>query len=238
LTQSSTIFPANVKLVSTQRYLDSGASVDGYGNFNLATHVGDDLQSVEHNRDLLIQHFNLPAEPKWLEQVHSNICLDASSAEYVGDASVTREQGVVCAVLTADCLPIFACNQTGTQIGVAHAGWKGIVNGVIESFIKQFESNESLVHFGPAISQQAFEVGAEVYQQFVDKDPLLSHAFVQKGDKYQLDIYQAAKIILNGLGIESITGGGECTYTQQEDYFSFRRDGKHSGRMAHLIWLE
>ena len=212
--------------------------MDGYSNFNLATHVGDNPQSVEHNRDLLAQYFNLPAEPKWLEQVHSNICLDASSDECVGDASFTCEKGVVCAVLTADCLPIFVCNQTGTQVGVAHAGWKGIVNGVIESFIKQFESNDSLVHFGPAISQQAFEVGEEVYQQFVDKDPLLSYALVQKGDKYQLDIYQAAKIVLNGLGIDSITGGGECTYIQREDYFSYRRDGKHSGRMAHLIWLE
>jgi len=238
LIQSSTIFPANVKLLSTRRYLDGGASVDGYGNFNLATHVGDNPQSVEHNRNLLARYFNLPAEPKWLEQVHSNICLDASSAECMGDASFTCEKGVVCAVLTADCLPIFVCNQTGTQVGVAHAGWKGIINGVIESFIKQFESNDLLVRFGPAISQQVFEVGAEVYQQFIGKDPLLSHAFVQKGDKYQLDIYQAAKIVLNELGIESITGGGECTYTQQEDYFSYRRDGKHSGRMVNLIWLE
>jgi YfiH family protein len=210
----------------------------GYENFNLATHVGDEAQAVAHNRTLLIKQFDLPSEPKYLEQIHSNICLQASSNKCVGDAVVTQDKGVVCAVMTADCLPIFACNTLGTQVGVAHAGWKGIVNGVIESFIKQFDSDDLLIHFGPAISPAAFEVGEEVYQQFIDKDIKLAQTFVAKGKKYQLDIYQAAKIILNGLGVKSISGGGECTYTQQDKYFSYRRDGVNSGRMAHLIWIE
>jgi YfiH family protein len=109
---------------------------------------------------------------------------------------------------------------------------------VIESFIEQFESDDLLAHFGPAISQAAFEVGGEVYQQFIDKDTKLDSAFVAKGDKYHLDIYQAARIILNGLGVKSISGGDQCTYTQQDQYFSYRRDGAESGRMAHLIWIE
>ena len=230
-------FPKNVKLVSTQRHLDGGASVGGYGNFNLATHVGDNAKAVTHNRNLLIKHFDLPGEPKYLEQIHSNICLQASSDDCVGDAVVTTKKGVVCAVMTADCLLIFACNQAGTQVGVAHAGWKGLVNGVIESFIEQFESDDLLTHFGPAISQVNFEVGKEVYQQFIDKDLRLDQAFIAKGSKYQLDIYQAARIILNGLGVKSISGGDECTYTQKDKYFSYRRDGAQSGRMAHLIWI-
>jgi len=238
LIRSSCIFPANVKLVSTQRHLDGGASVGGYDDFNLATHVGDDAKAVAHNRDLLIKQFDLPSEPKYLEQIHSNICLQASSNECVGDALVTQDKGVVCAVMTADCLPIFACNTSGTQVGVAHAGWKGVVNGVIESFIEQFDPNDLLVHFGPAISQAAFEVGEEVYQQFIDKDLKLQQAFKSKDDKYQLDIYQAARIILNGLGVVSISGGDECAYTQKDKYFSYRRDGAKSGRMINLIYLK
>jgi YfiH family protein len=210
----------------------------GYENFNLATHVGDDIKAVERNRTLLIKQFNLPSEPQYLEQIHSNICLQVPSDVCVGDAVVTKDSDTVCAVLTADCLPIFACDTSATQVGVAHAGWKGIVNGVIESFIDSFESKNLLVHFGPAISQAAFEVGEEVYQQFIDKDIKLAQAFVAKGNKYQLDIYQAARIVLSGLGVISISGGDECTYTQQDKYFSYRRDGANSGRMAHLIWIE
>jgi len=235
-------FPKNVKLITTTRFFNennrSCLIADGYDNFNLALHVGDNAIKVKNNRALLISKYNLPCEPKYLEQIHSNICLQASSDDCVGDAVVTQEKGVVCAVMTADCLPIFACNQSGTQVGVAHAGWKGIVNGVIESFIDSFESKNLLVHFGPAISPAAFEVGEEVYQQFIDKDIKLAQAFVAKGNKYQLDIYQAARIVLSGLGVKSISGGDECTYTQQDKYFSYRRDGANSGRMAHLIWIE
>jgi YfiH family protein len=211
---------------------------DGYDNFNLALHVGDNAIQVKNNRELLLKKYNLPSVPKYLEQIHSNICLQASSSDCVGDAIVTTEKGVVCAVMTADCLPIFVCDTLGTQVGVAHAGWKGLVNGVIESFIDSFESKNLLVHFGPAISQAAFEVGEEVYRQFIDKDLKLEQAFIAKGVKYRLDIYQAARIILNDLGIKLISGGDECTYTQQDKYFSYRRDGANSGRMAHLIWIE
>ena len=200
--------------------------------------MGDEAQAVAHNRATLIKQFDLPSEPKYLQQIHSNICLQATSIECVGDAVVTQDKGVVCAVMTADCLPIFACDALGAQVGVAHAGWKGIVNGVIESFVDQFESSDLLVHFGPAISQAAFEVGKEVYQQFINKDAKLDQAFIAKGKKYQLDIYQAARIVLNGLGVKSISGGDECTYTEQDKYFSYRRDGAKSGRMINLIYIK
>ena len=224
------------------RYLDNPlenlSAENGYADFNLATHVNDNAQAVAQNRQRLIKAFSLPSEPKWLEQIHSNICLDASSAECIGDAIITQEKGVVCAVLTADCLPIFISNQSGTQVGVVHAGWKGVLNGVIESTIAKFNDTNLLAHFGPAISQTAFIVGDEVYQQFISKNAQLKKAFIQNGSKYQLDIYQAARIILKDLGVESITGGDECTYLQKDKYFSYRRDGENSGRMAHLIWIK
>ncbi|MDG2353191.1 MAG: laccase domain-containing protein, partial [Gammaproteobacteria bacterium] len=183
-------FPKNIHLVSTTRFFNSNNRSclieNGYDNFNLALHVGDNIAQVTNNRELLLKKYDLPSAPKYLEQIHSNICLQASSDDCVGDAVVTTKKGVVCAVMTADCLPIFACNQAGTQVGVAHAGWKGLVNGVIESFIEQFESDDLLAHFGPAISQVNFEVGKEVYQQFIDKDAKLDQAFITKGDKYQL----------------------------------------------------
>ena len=235
-------FPDNVQVVSTMRYLDNPlenlSAENGYADFNLAMHVDDNLQTVARNRAQLIQAYSLPSEPKWLEQTHSNICLEASSAECIGDAVITQEKGVVCAVLTADCLPIFISNQHGTQVGVVHAGWKGVLNGVIESTIAKFSDTNLLAHFGPAISQTAFTVGDDVYQQFIGKDVKLKDAFIQKGDKHQLDIYQAARIILKDLGVESITGGDECTFKQKDKYFSYRRDGEKSGRMAHLIWIK
>lgn len=230
-------FPNNIKWITTTRYIEGGASTDGYDNFNLAIHTGDNLDAVVHNRALLVRHFNLPNTPKWLNQTHSNICLEASSYDCEGDAVITREKNMICAVMTADCLPIFASNQSGTQVGVAHAGWQGILNGVIESFVKSFDDKNLLIHFGPAISEKNLEVDSEVFEQFIAKDKKLNEALTQKGEKYHLDIYQAARIILNNLGIFSITGGNECTVVQSQDYFSYRRDGAESGRMAHLIFI-
>ncbi len=242
-TKQRTNFPKNVQLISTTRSVDSGASLactfaDGYAEFNLASHVGDDFDRVMKNREWLIAKYKLPSAPKYLEQIHSNICLDDSNSECIGDAVVTQKQGVVCMVMTADCLPIFASNEAGTQVGVAHAGWKGIVGGIIESFIDQFNNQPLIVHFGPAISQANFEVGSEVYQQFIDKEAALADAFITSKDKYLLDMYQAASIILTQLGVQNISGGNQCTYAQSRQYFSYRRDGSHSGRMANLIWIK
>jgi len=226
-----------VSIASTSRYIDGGESVGRYSNFNLGIYVGDDTSSVQLNRDLLSKLCKLPSEPRWLKQVHSSVCVDDDSVGIdCADASVTTDCGVVCAILTADCLPIFACSTDGTRVGVAHAGWKGIVNGVIESFVDSFNGDDLLVHFGPAISKSAFEVGDDVYQQFIDKDESLGESFIGYKSKYKLDIYKAARIILNGLEVRNISGGDQCTYMQDDKYFSYRRDGTHSGRMAHLIW--
>ena len=232
------MLPKGVRILSTQRYLTGGASQNNFANFNLATHVGDDPAHVAHNRQLLIDHFKLPSAPKYLEQIHSAICLDASGDTCMGDAAITNQPNTLCLVMTADCLPIFAVRGDGQQVGVAHAGWKGIVGGVIESFVSRFPSQDLHIHFGPAISQAHFEVGEEVLAQYLDKDPNLGEAFEQRDGRYYLDLYQAARIILTQLGIQQISGGDQCTYAQGEQYFSYRRDGQYSGRMANLIYFE
>ena len=232
-----TNFPDNINVLSTVRYIDGGASTNNYSNFNLGLHTGDDESSVKHNRKLLRELYKLPSQPRWLNQTHSNICIDASNVNVENaDASITSRDGVVCAILTADCLPIFACNRRGTVVGVAHAGWKGIVDGIVESFVESFKDDELLFHFGAAISQEAFEVGDDVYMQFINKDSSLRNSFIKYNDRYRLNIYSAAKTILNGIGMDNISGGDQCTYLQQDKYFSYRRDGLKSGRMAHLIW--
>lgn len=232
------IFPENVRLLTTPRYIDGGAGCGCYDNFNLADYVGDNEAAVAQNRELLMQRFDLPTQPKWLKQTHSDTCLDAGLMAdcAAGDATFTDEVGVVCAILTADCLPIFAANKSGTKVGLAHAGWQGILNGVIEEFVDKLD-DDLLVHFGAAISQAALELDEPIYQQFAAKNATLKTAFVAKNDKYYLDIYGAAKIILNEKGVNNISGGEHCTYAENERYFSFRRDGARSGRLGHFIWL-
>ena len=232
------MLPNGVKLITTERYLTGGASQHNFANFNLATHVGDDPESVAHNRQLLIDHFALPSTPKYLQQIHSDICLDANGGDCVGDAVITDKPNTICLVMTADCLPIFASSNDGQQVGVAHAGWKGIVNGVIDTFVSRFKTQDLHIHFGPAISKAHFEVGEEVLAQYLDKNSALGEAFEQRDGRHYLDLYQAASIVLNQLGIDRISGGDQCTYTQDDQYFSYRRDGQHSGRMANLIYFE
>jgi len=146
---------------------------------------------------------------------------------------------MVCGVLTADCMPVFVCDKRGTVVGIAHAGWRGLAGGVIESLIEEInvEGSELLVHLGPAISQSAYEVGNEVKTQFLDRNSIFERSFIEKNSKHYLDLYDGAKVILEGYGITSISGGDCCTYEDSKQFFSFRRDGTCSGRMAHLIWM-
>ena len=236
------LFPSNVKLLSTSRFLDYGNSKGDFKNFNLALHVGDQQSAVLANRDLLLSHYNLPSAPVWINQTHSNLSVDADSISSIvdADASYSKKSGIVCAVLTADCLPIFICNKEGTTIGIAHAGWRGLVDGIIESLIESFDCNgeDLLVHLGPAISQLSFEVGVEVRAQYLSKNKHFKNCFTCLNNKYYLDLYETAREILKSFGVTSISGGNRCTYNESDQYFSYRRDGKYSGRMAHLIWME
>jgi YfiH family protein len=240
-------FPKKVRFISTPKVIEGGHSLGQYENFNLATHTNDNLENVKKNRLLLIEKFNLPNAPKYLEQIHSDTCVTFDKVDELtnivqADAAITKKKGVVCCVLTADCLPIFACDKQGTTVGVCHAGWQGILNGVIESFIKKMaiNANDTLVSFGVAIGPKSLELGEDVYLQFIKKDKSFQKAFQkskQKLDKYYLDIYKVAMIILNQQGIKNIKEGGLCS-VKNKDYFSYRRQGVNSGRHAHLIWLE
>ena len=233
--------PENVHAFTTLR--TGGVSSGGYSEYNLADHVGDEPQAVRSNRAKLRDDLSLPAEPVWLEQVHSNkvVRADEISAGQIvqADASFTTKKGVVCVVMTADCLPVFICNQAGTEVAVAHAGWRGLHAGIISNTIKAMQSSaqQLLVSLGPAIGAGEFEVGDDVLTAFVDKNSANRSAFVAttKGH-YLCDIYQLARTELESIGVDKIAGGNCCTYREEQRFYSYRRQPK-TGRMASLIWL-
>ena len=235
-------FPSNVKLLSTKRFIGGGRSSKNFENFNLALHVNDSQASVLENRKTLKSHFNLPSEPVWVNQTHSSICIDAASINTIieADATYTSKVGIVCGIMTADCLPVFVSKTDGTMVGLAHAGWRGLISGVIENLIKSFNSNgeDLVVHFGPAISKNFFEVGDEVRSVYLSKNINLESSFSVKNNRNYLDLYEAARVILEDFQIKSISGGDRCTFQESRDFFSYRRDGINSGRMAHLIWMK
>lgn len=234
-------FPKNVNFISTKRYLAGGRSKENFENFNLALHVNDRSDRVLKNRLLLKDYYGIPSDPIWINQTHSSICIDASSNKRIdeADASFTINPGVVCAILTADCLPVFVSKKDGSMVGIAHAGWKGLISGVIENLIDAFQSNgdDLIVHLGPAISENYFEVGVEIKDLYLSKNRNFSRSFSFYSCKHYLDLYDAAKVILESLNITLISGGDRCTFKESDVFFSYRRDGINSGRMAHLIWI-
>jgi len=232
-------FPENISVISTKRYLGKKQKsyFNGYDSFNIADHVADNSERVFDNRKKLVNYFDLPSEPRYLNQIHSDKCLRFDASECEGDAIYTNKKNEVCAILTADCLPIFITNTLGQEVAVLHAGWKGLLRGVIEKTLKSFDSKNLVAHFGPAISQDSFEVGEEVRDQYIAKDNSFTSAFKTHSGKHYLDLYSAAKLVLNNFDIYKISGGAECTFKQKDEYFSHRRDGKNSGRMANLIWI-
>ena len=235
------LFPKNVNFLSTERYLDGGKSIGNFENFNLGLHVNDKRENVLENRSILKDYYGIPSNPIWINQTHSSICVDASSTKRIAeaDASFTINPGVVCAVLTADCLPVFVCKKDGSMVGIAHAGWKGLISGVIERLIESFQCNgaDLVAHLGPAISKNYFEVGEEIKDLYLSQNNNFSRSFSFDKHKYYLDLYDAAKVILESLNIKCISGGDRCTFRESNEFFSYRRDGINSGRMAHLIWL-
>jgi YfiH family protein len=234
-------FPENVKLISTNRYLQGGSSDGNFENFNLALHVNDSSDKVLENRKLLHAYYNLPSEPAWLNQTHSSISLNASSVNSMkqADASFTSDSGIVCGILTADCLPVFVSKKDGSMVGIAHAGWRGLASGVIENLLDEFDcmGEDIVIHLGPAISKYSYEIGEEVKNIYLSKNANFERAFLYHNNKLFLDIYDAARVVLESYNISSISGGNRCTLKEKDDFFSYRRDGAKSGRMAHLIWM-
>ncbi len=229
--------PTNVHALVTTR--SGGVSAAPWDSFNLGNHVGDAAAAVTENRRRLRQH--LPAEPLWLKQVHGIGCLDAqrSASNELADAAFTHAPGMVCAVLTADCLPVLLCDEAGTVVAAAHAGWRGLAAGVIESTVMSMgvSGEQLLAWLGPAIGPLNFEVGDEVRATFVAHDIQATAAFAaQTEGKWLCDIYLLARQRLAALGISRTASADFCTVRDKKRFYSYRRDGT-TGRMASLIWL-
>lgn len=220
--------PASVKAYTTLR--------TGWGS---GKHDPADLKARAALKDLLA----LPNDPIWINQTHSNIALEAlpTNKECIADATYTAQRNQVCVVLTADCLPVFICNKQGTQVAVIHAGWRGLANNIIENTLHKMHvcAEDALVWLGPAIGPTRFEVGRDVYDAFVGRHSESANAFLaQPTEKWLADLYSLAKIRLKLQGIAQVYGGEYCTYSQNELFFSYRRDKGGAGRMANVIWIE
>ena len=251
--------PPGVRAIST--YRQGGVSRAPYASLNLAGHVEDAPAAVAANRRTLREAAGLPAEPRWLTQVHGNRVLDldaldpaatagpgagAGAGAGIGaamtspaDAAVTGRSGTVCAILTADCLPVLLASGSGDRVGAAHAGWRGLAAGVIEATVAALGSPpaEMLAWLGPAIGPRHFEIGPEVREEFLRTDPGAEAAFAPNPrGRFMADLYALARRRLTSVGVERLFGGGECTYSQEDKYFSHRRDAR-TGRQASLIWI-
>jgi YfiH family protein len=230
--------PSSVHAATTLR--TGGVSTGSYTSLNPALHVGDDRTAVMRNRQLIRDRLALPTEPVWLEQIHGNKVVKAGLAAGLpqADASYTDEPGVVCAVMTADCLPLLFCSVDGLQVAAVHAGWRGLLDGVIVNTVAALDRTDLLVWLGPAIGPDRFEVGDEVRAAFIQKSSVFDDAFKPQADgKWLADIYRLARTELNALGVSNIYGGRFCTVTEQDRFYSYRRDTV-TGRMATLIWRD
>ncbi len=231
----------HIKALTTTR--DGGFSLGPYASFNLSARTGDDPALVRSNRQLLRESLKLPSEPLWLSQVHGKRVIDAFEAGpgEEADGCITSTPGVVCAVLTADCLPIFLCDRRGSRVGMLHAGWRGLAAGIIEDGLRKMQvpTGNMLAWLGPAIGPSAYEVGEDVRQAFVTQDPKAEAAFTPVPGRrgfWFADMYGLARKRLHDQGVHDIYGGLRCTYRERNLFYSYRRDGA-CGRMASLIWL-
>lgn len=249
--------PTNISAAITTR--NGGCSVSPWDSLNLASHVGDNPQSVEQNWQSVSEQLNLPSALQLLNQVHGIGIVEVGGRKKIAneiiptaDGSYTKSQDHVCTVMTADCLPILLCNTVGTEVAAIHAGWRGLAAGVVSNAVKQFCSpaTDLMAYLGPAISQQNFEVGPEVRQAFLfSSSPehiqyKINACFTQsdskggasKSDRWMADLYGLARIALYQAGVSQIYGGDFCSYADAERFYSYRRDGQ-TGRMASLIWI-
>ncbi len=248
--------PQGVRIAFTTRR--EGVSEFPYNSLNLGLHVGDSEEKVQINRALIHERFDLPDFPAWLEQTHSTRVIEADNQTvHHADGSYSERSKQVCVVMTADCLPVLLCDRNGSEIAAVHAGWKGLCDGIIEVALDKFKSNKAhlIAYLGPAIGADVFEVGEEVRDMFISKQPESSVFFVKKdlsaqqsasgyegenvissNQKYLADLQGLARFRLNLAGVTEVYQADICTFKNPDDYFSYRRD-KVTGRMASLIWL-
>lgn len=232
--------PDRVHAASTTRH--GGTSTGAYASLNLSYGSGDDPAAVTENRRRLYRAMAIATPPVWLRQVHGATVVDAAelSETVEADACVSGAPGRFCVVQTADCLPVLFCDRAATVVAAAHAGWRGLVRGVLPATVRAMDCPpaELMAWLGPAIGPEAFEVGPEVRAAFLELDAGNAACFRPGvGDRWMADIHALARYQLNALGVTAIHGGGRCTVSEPEWFFSYRRDGRRSGRMASLIGL-
>ncbi|MCM2330885.1 conserved hypothetical protein [Geopseudomonas sagittaria] len=230
--------PAKVRACVTSRA--GGVSQAPFDSCNLGDHVGDDPAAVAENRRRL--QALLGCRPAWLSQVHGVAVVEADPARVAeADASWSATPGVACTIMTADCLPVLFCDRAGSRVAAAHAGWRGLAAGVLEASVAALgcPQSEVLVWLGPAIGPRAFEVGAEVREAFVAQHAEAAEAFVPSvnPERFMADLYRLARIRLAAIGVTAVYGGGLCTFSDAERFYSYRREPR-TGRLASLIWLE
>lgn len=240
--------PPQVKSLVTTRL--GGISPEPWRSFNLGVNTEDSWQNIQANRALLSNHLPSGLKVQWLKQVHGSnyFTADAETSAILPTADIcySSSSGVACAVLTADCLPILISNSEGTEVAAVHAGWRGLVDGVLARALASFSSpaKDLSIWIGPAISLDAFEVGREVVEAMLqaelfkaDELDSLSKQHQTDLNKIYLDLYGIARNKLLSLGVEHISGGQYCSYFDAERFYSYRRDGE-TGRMASLIWID
>jgi YfiH family protein len=234
-------WPAAPGIRTWQTLRTGGVSAGSWASLNLGTHVGDDPVAVASNRARLVRELELPAEPRWLEQVHGCRILDLDRGETgPADGAVTATPGQVLTVMTADCLPVLLAARDGSRIGVAHAGWRGLAAGVLEAAIAALghAPGELLAWLGPAIGQAAFEVGDEVREAFITAATGAAAAFRPNSrGRWQADLHALARERLRRSGVARVYGNPQCTFSDPKQYFSHRREAP-CGRMASLVWIE
>lgn len=237
-------FPPSVGIFSTTRH--GGVSNPPFDTLNLGFHVGDDPEAVRENRRRLKETIDGEVRFCWLSQVHGTRVVDAAEIApenpVEADASVARRPGRVCVVMTADCLPVVLCDRRGTVVAAAHAGWRGLAAGVVEATVEAMgvAPRELIALLGPAIGADVFEVGDEVRRAFVEVDEGAEACFrpspARPDERWVADLYELCRRRLRTAGVRTIAGEAVCTYADEQDYFSYRRDGE-TGRMATGIWL-
>jgi len=230
--------PPRVRALITTR--NGGVSTGHCASFNLGRRTSDDPAAVAANRARL--RALLPQEPRWLKQVHGSrvIAADEVTTPVEADASIARQPGTVCAIMIADCLPLLLADRTGTVVAAAHAGWRGLAAGVVENTVRAMgpAPAELLAYLGPCIGPAAFEVGADVHEAFVAAHPAAAVAFVPlRPGKWLADLHLLARQSLARAGVTRIHGSAQCTHSNPQRFYSYRRD-RDTGRMAALIWRE
>lgn len=231
-------WPAAANIVAGYTLRQGGVSTGRFESLNIATHVGDDAAAVAENRRRVVEACNLPSEPLWLNQVHGVRVASPGSRDGDADAIVADETNAVCVIQTADCLPILFVSAEGSEVAAAHAGWRGLADGVLEATVAAMRTRprDVLAWIGPAISKDAFEVGEEVRLRFLETDNDVESCFSRNAaGRWQADLNAIARRRLTAIGIAEVSGGNRCTYSEPGDFFSFRRDGE-CGRMASFIY--